>query len=168
LGSQEVGEKIHNELFLTPPPLGYLIMEKNTHTKKEYTMLLKEVQKVIDNYLYKIRNTRNENERIFLEYCKEDSILEKKKIQNKLKFFNTPKDNGNLLKAKEYPIEQLIKFDRAGFASCPFHPDKTPSMKLYPKRNKAHCFSCSGDWDSIDIYMKLNNVNLSEAIKKLS
>ena len=33
-----------------------------------------------------------------------------------------------------------IKVGRNGMACCPFHPDKSPSMKLY-ERNY-HCFSC--------------------------
>lgn len=33
----------------------------------------------------------------------------------------------------------------------PAHPDKSPSMSYDKKRNKAHCFSCGADYDTLDI-----------------
>jgi replicative DNA helicase len=33
----------------------------------------------------------------------------------------------------------------------PAHPDKKPSMSYDTKRNKAHCFSCGADYDTLDI-----------------
>ena len=33
----------------------------------------------------------------------------------------------------------------------PAHPDKSPSMSYDTKRNKAHCFSCGADYDTLDI-----------------
>ena len=28
-----------------------------------------------------------------------------------------------------------VKADKNGMAKCPFHPDKTPSLQIYPKSN---------------------------------
>ena len=52
-----------------------------------------------------------------------------------------------------------------GLARCPFHPDKTPSMKVDERR--AHCFGCGWSGDSLDIYAKANNLTLQEAIRQL-
>ena len=34
-----------------------------------------------------------------------------------------------------------VKADKNGMAKCPFHPDKTPSLQIYPKSNTYCCFS---------------------------
>ena len=36
-----------------------------------------------------------------------------------------------------------------GMARCPFHPDRTPSMKLYA--NHFYCFGCGAHGDVIDL-----------------
>ena len=40
-----------------------------------------------------------------------------------------------------------IHAGRNGMACCPFHHDKTPSMKL---DRRYHCFGCGADGDVID------------------
>ena len=40
-----------------------------------------------------------------------------------------------------------IHIGRNGMACCPFHHDKTPSMKL---DRRYHCFGCGADGDVID------------------
>ena len=40
-----------------------------------------------------------------------------------------------------------IHVGRNGMACCPFHHDKTPSMKL---DRRYHCFGCGADGDVID------------------
>jgi len=146
---------------------------KNRHriplglTKKELTTLQKETQKEIDRWKDMIRKAPNETTIGFCQAVFEDWIAKKKKIIGQLKF-HEGFGEVNIAKAKQYPIEQLIEFDSGGFARCLNHEDRTPSMKWYKARNKVHCFSCSGDFDSIDIYMKINNVSLIEAVKKLT
>ena len=39
-----------------------------------------------------------------------------------------------------------IRVNRNGMACCPFHNDKTPSMKL---DKRFHCFGCGADGDVI-------------------
>lgn len=70
--------------------------------------------------------------------------------------------------AKHIPIEQLIEFNRAGFAKCLWHePDKNPSMKWFKKNNKVKCFSCGYVGDTLDVTMKLYNISLPQAVKRL-
>lgn len=77
----------------------------------------------------------------------------------------------NLARAKNYPIEHLLKVER-GMATCPFHnngQEKTPSFNV--KNNRGFCFGGCEDRkpkDVIDIYMKLHNVDHTTAVKTLS
>src|SRR5690554_4804754 len=43
--------------------------------------------------------------------------------------------------------------DRNNRLCCPFHPDKTPSLQIYPKTDTAYCFSsnCKTHGKSLDV-----------------
>ena len=43
--------------------------------------------------------------------------------------------------------------DRNNRLCCPFHPDKTPSLQIYPQTNTAYCFSsnCKTHGKSLDV-----------------
>lgn len=69
--------------------------------------------------------------------------------------------------AKQVPLTNFITINRSGFAKCPFHPDKTPSFKYYPKDNTWHCFSCGTSKDTIDFIMKKEGLTFIEAVKYL-
>ena len=73
-------------------------------------------------------------------------------------------------KAKQFPIPELIEFNRAKKACCPFHKEKTPSLYYNQETNTAYCFGgCGRPYDAIDIYRKLNkDASFKEAIRKLS
>jgi hypothetical protein len=75
--------------------------------------------------------------------------------------------HNDIIRAKEYPLKDLLSVNRAGFALCPFHKEKTPSMKIF-KDNRYHCFSCGADGDSIDFLMKRDQVDFINAVKKLA
>lgn len=72
-----------------------------------------------------------------------------------------------LTRAKSYPIDQLIKFGRDNKACCIFHEETGASMHYYKNKNRFFCYGCSKGGDVLDIYQKLNNCSLSEAIKNL-
>lgn len=55
-----------------------------------------------------------------------------------------------------------------GMCNCPFHQEKTASMKLYQKDNNFHCFSCGKHGDVIDLTAKLTGLDLFEAAKRLN
>lgn len=74
----------------------------------------------------------------------------------------------DISRAKSYPIENLIQVDHNGFTTCPFHPERTPSFKIYLKQNRFHCFSCGADGDSIDLVCKMNNSDFKSAVKFLN
>lgn len=59
-----------------------------------------------------------------------------------------------------------IHVGRNGMAHCPFHDDKTPSLKLYERR--FHCFGCQEDGDVIDFVGKLYGLSSKEAAEKIA
>lgn len=52
-----------------------------------------------------------------------------------------------------------------GFICCPFHNEKTPSMKIFEK--DYHCFGCSEHGDAITFVQKLFNLSFPDALKKI-
>ena len=68
--------------------------------------------------------------------------------------------------AKEYPMESLIKLNKANFALCPFHNERTASFKVF-KDNNWRCFGCGERGDTIDFIQKKENIGFEEAVKKL-
>jgi DNA primase catalytic core len=75
--------------------------------------------------------------------------------------------------AKQYPIANLlmkkgIEVSSHGFASCPFHSEKTASLKIYTDSNQAHCFGCNRHFDAISVYRELWGAGFNEAIIALT
>lgn len=136
-------------------------------TKKELKELLKNTQTKIDECLTRMR-TLGPGDNILADIEREDYVDKKKRIKKILELHNDFGTEVNITKAKAYPIENLIDFNSAGFASCLWHEERTPSLKWYPQRNKAHCFAGCGDFDSIDAYQQINNVDFIKAVKALS
>ena len=58
-----------------------------------------------------------------------------------------------------------IHAGRNGMACCPFHHDKTPSMKL---DRRYHCFGCGADGDVIDFAAALYGLGKKEAAVQLA
>lgn len=72
-----------------------------------------------------------------------------------------------IARAKAVPIEQILVFNSRGTTVCFWHDDTRPSMRLFKKNNKVKCFSCGHVADTIDVTMKLYNLNLPQAVKRL-
>jgi hypothetical protein len=58
--------------------------------------------------------------------------------------------------------------NRAGFIPCPFHQDKTGSLKIYPDTRGWHCFGCGIGGDVIDFVGKLLNLSFPDAMDRLN
>ena len=52
---------------------------------------------------------------------------------------------------RSYLTEQGIDTGKPFQCLNPEHPDKKPSMSYDPTRQKAHCFSCGADYDTLDV-----------------
>lgn len=58
--------------------------------------------------------------------------------------------------------------NRKGFICCPFHNEKTPSLKIYKGDGGYYCFGCGEHGTVIDFVMKYFNLSFKEAITKLN
>lgn len=59
-----------------------------------------------------------------------------------------------------------LQISRSGMACCPFHEDKTPSLKIYD--DHFYCFGCGATGDCTGFTAKLFGISQIEAAKKLS
>ena len=58
-----------------------------------------------------------------------------------------------------------IRAGRNGMVCCPFHEDRTPSMKA---DRRYHCFGCQADGDVIDFVSRLEGIPAKEAALRLA
>jgi DNA primase len=58
-----------------------------------------------------------------------------------------------------------IQFNQRGYANCPFHNDKTPSLKTHGNRYK--CFGCGASGGVIDFVMEKFGINFQQAMIRL-
>ena len=59
-----------------------------------------------------------------------------------------------------------LEVNRGNMVCCPFHNDRTPSMKL--NEDYFYCFGCGATGDVIDLVAKLFNLSNHEAVQKLA
>ena len=57
------------------------------------------------------------------------------------------------------------KITRAGFISCPFHKERTASMKIY--KDSFHCFGCGASGDIFAFVQKHDNCDFKTAFYSL-
>lgn len=71
-------------------------------------------------------------------------------------------------------MDQVARFygfnpNRAGDILCPFHAEKTPSLKIYPEPGRGwHCFGCGQGGSVIDFVMQLFRISFSAAVVRLN
>lgn len=58
-----------------------------------------------------------------------------------------------------------IRPNRKGFIPCPFHKEKTPSMKI--DRDRYHCFGCGEDGDIFSFVQRMERISFKEAFLSL-
>lgn len=58
-----------------------------------------------------------------------------------------------------------IHVNGKGFANCPFHSEKTGSMKIYPGTKGYYCFGCGAGGTVFNFVMEYSNLNFEEAVK---
>ena len=73
----------------------------------------------------------------------------------------------NKIKHTISPIEAAQRYDtvKHGFMRCPFHADRTPSLKLYGDHFR--CFGCSAHGDVIDLTAALLGCSNTDAARRL-
>lgn len=56
---------------------------------------------------------------------------------------------------------------QSDFISCPFHSEKTPSLKIYESTNTWHCFGCGENGDVISFVQKLFDLEFQDALRRI-
>lgn len=59
-----------------------------------------------------------------------------------------------------------LQMNRSGMACCPFHEDKTPSLKVYEENY--YCFGCTSSGDATRFVAKLYHISQFEAAMKIN
>ena len=67
---------------------------------------------------------------------------------------------------KEAAEHYGLEVNRGNMICCPFHNDRTPSMKL--NEDYFYCFGCGATGDVIDLVARLFNLSSYDAAKKLA
>ena len=79
--------------------------------------------------------------------------------------FNAVQTIKDRLTMRDVLLRYGYEANNRGFMCCPFHNEKTPSMKVYEK--DYHCFGCGEHGDTITFVQKLFNLSFQEALKKI-
>ena len=92
-------------------------------------------------------------------------------VVNEPKQSNRITDN-QIEDARAIPIESLLnqEFRRSGsnlVGRCSFHDENTPSFYIYVQENRGWCFGCNNGGDTIDIVMRLHDLNFRDAVQYL-
>ncbi len=71
------------------------------------------------------------------------------------------------------PMTEAAEFygftpNRGGYIQCPFHSEKTGSLKIYPEDGGWHCFGCGEGGSVIDFVMKLFDLDFRQACLRLN
>lgn len=72
-----------------------------------------------------------------------------------------------LVSAREVAEMNGFHPNRSGFICCPFHREKTPSLKFYPDGGWK-CFGCGKGGSSIDLMAALYDLAPLEAVRRLN
>lgn len=94
---------------------------------------------------------------------KKKSLLEDVKRLSKLVESRITQDD--IDRACEYPIERLLEI-KNGMAKCINHDDSRPSMNC--RKNFVYCHACGYHGSAIDVFMKVNGVGFTEAVKRMT
>lgn len=63
----------------------------------------------------------------------------------------------------KYGVEPI----KRGFVKCPFHNEKTASMKIYPDQRGFHCFGCGKSGDVISFVRELFGLSFIQAVVRI-
>ena len=61
-----------------------------------------------------------------------------------------------------------FRINRGGYINCPFHSERTASMKIYDGEGGYYCFGCHSGGSVIDFVVKYFDLSPSDAAKKLN
>lgn len=69
---------------------------------------------------------------------------------------------------RDIAIHYGIKINRNGYISCPFHNEKTASMKLYSGTKGYYCFGCGSGGTIFNFVMEYENKEFDESVRMVA
>lgn len=111
----------------------------------------------------------------FLMALSEKYQADIKKYKKELYWLNKPvekkKDNitdFDIERARSVNISSVLPNEVIrGMTKCFIHDDKKPSMKVYERENRVHCFVCNQQFDVIDVVMKTKGLDFISSVRAL-
>jgi DNA primase len=67
-------------------------------------------------------------------------------------------------------VERYLKLEKVGnsvVGLCPFHPDRNPSLAIFPATQTFHCFGCRKRGDVITFVREIEGLSFREALDRL-
>ena len=138
---------------------------KKYTTKKAIMQDIKLLNNSLDWWLDHKHNAISEMDKVYSEIHLEDYLKEKENLQKKLRYTGVKFENDDLVRARQVPISDFLKFNSAGMVKCLWHIERTGSLHYIKKNNKVHCFGGCGTKDVIEVIQNLNNCTFKEALK---
>lgn len=81
---------------------------------------------------------------------------------------NYAEDIKSTLTMQEVVESYGLEINRGGFTACPFHAEKTPSLKIYPEDRGFYCFGCREGGDVIKFVQHYFDIDFKAAITRLN
>lgn len=72
----------------------------------------------------------------------------------------------NTLAMRDVLTRYGVTVNRTGYALCPFHSEKTGSLKVYP--HSFFCYGCGSGGDAITFVRRLFELSFTDAVQKLN
>ena len=92
-------------------------------------------------------------------------IIENEYMQKSILNYKNIITQEQIEQARSYPLWKYLDKKQKDKITCPFHPDKTPSLHLYAL--SGFCFTCSKKVDSIEYTMRTRGIDFISAVKML-
>ena len=84
-----------------------------------------------------------------------------------MNYYNNNVDKIKRLITIQNVIDRYGYKPKKGFISCPFHNEKTPSLRIYTDTNTFYCFGCGMGGDVISFVAHLFKIDFGSAIIRL-
>lgn len=77
-------------------------------------------------------------------------------------------DIKNRVPMKDVAYFYGFSLTKAGFMPCPFHKEKTASLKVYDGTRGWHCYGCGEGGDIFDFVAKFFDIGFADAVKRIN
>ena len=168
-------EELESETYLEHPELkesraDFLRQEIERFDVEEQELLEKSIESIeadrpwfLRKAVEELTNERLAKRRSYIRSCR----MELRLLENPEAVKLNRLQPMEIAKAAAFPFDELLTFNRAGFAICPFHSEQKASLYWYKKDNRVHCFGCQWHGDPINFIQARDKVDFVKAVKSL-